>query len=146
MGVFCQGDEENKKLATENRTGKRPPPRRGLHRLCGTLLTCGAQRGWGAHPHAWRREGPLSQDPVLTEEAGEAGPERPGRPDAGVETQQGGRAANSRHRLPPPETTQHGLSVDGPILGGRSHSGHQEGGESQPHACSTTAAKGHIYI
>lgn len=63
MGVFCQGDEENKKLATENRTGKRPPPRRGLHRLCGTLLTCGAQRGWGAHPHAWRREGPLSQDP-----------------------------------------------------------------------------------
>lgn len=63
MGMFCQGNNENKKSATENRTGKRPS-RWECHRHFGNLLTCRTQRGWGApHPDARRPVGLPSQDP-----------------------------------------------------------------------------------
>lgn len=63
MGMFCRGNEENKKPATENRRGKCSPLKGSS---AGTLATCsctGHRRGQGDHPEAQRCMGLPAQDP-----------------------------------------------------------------------------------
>lgn len=78
MGIFCQGNEENKKPATENRTGKRPPST-GMPQALWQPAHMQGTVGLGSpSSRGTKTRGPAVPGPMLIKEA-EAGKKNPGR-------------------------------------------------------------------
>lgn len=147
MGMFCRGNVENKKPAAEDRTGKHCPLERGS---TGTLATCSrtGYRELGRPSRGSKTRGLAIPRPVIISEVGwsKKSPGRSREVQVPVLTRPEGCTANSLHGPVAIRGQQPCISnVDGPIPGGRSHSGHQEE-ESQTRGCSTTTTKRHIYI
>ena len=116
MGMFCQGNKENKRPATENSMGKCAPSTGG-HRHLGSLLTFRAQ-AWS--PPRARRHGPPAVPGITVPAAVPAcrgigvRQEEPRNVDtcsSGAETQQDGNRESPQlpappHSCPPPTAAQ----------------------------------------
>lgn len=147
MGTLCQGNEENKKPATEMRTSRRPPSTAPPQALWQPAHLQGSA-GQGSPPRGSRRHRSAVPGPVLVEEA-EVGKKNAGRcGDVQVPVpnpKSDGCAGSTLHSPPASGTTsaqlQHGQPNSWGVIAFRT----QEE-ESRPHGCSTTATKGHIYI
>lgn len=118
MGIFCQGNEENKKPAPENRTGKRPPST-GMRRALRQPAHMQGTAGLGSRSSRGTKTcGPAVPGPTLIKEAeaGKKTQEGVETAGAGAETQQDGYAASCLHG---PTTARDvgSVSVDRPVPG-----------------------------
>ena len=119
MGVFYRGNEENKKPATEDRTGKHCPLERGS---TGTLATCSrtGYREPGRPPRGSTTRGLAILRPVIIKEV-ESSKKSPGRSrevQVPVQTQPEGCTTNSLHGpIAIRGQPLYILNVDGPVPG-----------------------------
>lgn len=99
MGMFCQGNKENKKPATENRTGKRPPSV-GVPRALWQPAHVQDTAGLGSpSSRSSKTRGPAIPGPMLLEEAEAARKtqEGMGTAGAGAETRPDSCATSGLH-------------------------------------------------
>lgn len=119
MGTLCQGNEENKKPATEIRTSRRPPSTGAPQALWQPAHVQGSA-GQGSPPRGSRRHGSAIPGSVLVEEA-EVGKKNPGRcgdvqgpvPNPSRTAVQAALSPAHQHQ----GQHQPSFSVDGPIPG-----------------------------